>query len=172
MASSSEVYTKEAYSLIKRQITLRAAVNFGASGVPTLEKWQPSTVNPPQPVGYSAASTSPAGVIGVQGFQGVTSVAQNATGDYTFTFNTSFQRLLDCYVTWQNPSANLPPAAQNLAVVASGGSYGGTNVNPGGGNSATVEVLTLSVGTSPAATNPGNGEVGIFAFVFDDSGSI
>lgn len=125
-------------SFEKKLIHVFARILFGASGVPTLE----AVDVPGNPQNYIAAGTG--------GWMGIKSIIQNAAGDYTLTFQDNFMRLVGFEPTWLNPFAELPAAAPRLELVASGGSYAGTNMQAAGG--ATIEFLTLAGSSTSTST--------------------
>jgi hypothetical protein len=172
---SSLAYTQFDFSLVRKKVTLFAVVDIGASGAATLKQWTP----PAAAVAgaYSDAQTTPANAYSPAGTQGVATVTKEATaGQYTFTFQGSFTRLLGARHTCLVPTTGLP-AAPILGVVG---------VTPGVASApgtitvqlAAPQVTTAQFGTGTdatlgsVATNPANGERIIFEFVLDDSSAI
>lgn len=121
-------FTQFGLTLEKRVVSIYAKVAIGASGAPTL-----STANS----------------------KGVTSVSRNSAGDYTFTFQDRYVKLMSIKMTAQS-STGLP-AAPIVGVKANSIS-----------TARTLKLVTTTAGGG-SATDPGNGETLFFEFVFGDS---
>lgn len=130
-------------TLDKGVVSLFAVVNFGASGAPTLQKWDPSARS------YSAASST--------GFRGIKTITRTSAGTYDVTLQDSYNRLLQLNYTFQNASA----AAAPLVIVQTPN----TNLN-----STTAPKFSMTfLNTSGSATDPASGEQVVFEIILQNS---
>lgn len=156
---SNLAYNQFDFSVIKKKVTLYAVVDVGGSGAVTLKQWTPS-------VGasagtYSSAQTTAANAYSPAGTQGIASVTkETAAGQWTFTFQGSFARLLGARATCLVPTTGIS-AAPDLGVVG---------VTPGVASAPGSVTIALSL--NGAAANPASGERVIVEFVLDDSSTI
>lgn len=142
-----------------------AAVVFGATGAPTLDKWVPYT--PTTSGGYATASTT--------GYAYILSVVRNGTGDFSINFvvGDSTQRLLRVEATFF--PGGFPTAGSTAGLYPLAGSAPAAPLwyvkqalmQPVPGNSGYVRVQFGNA--SQTATDPASGEGVLFTFVFDDS---
>lgn len=128
------------YSMVKGRVTLFARITIGATGAPTLTKWNPGTGT------FTAAPTTGIGPYAI-GCEGVKSVSRVSTGVYVLLLQDTYQRLLDLDMTVANAT--------------------GLPTTPGIGQWTTgTDVRTLATGikfttmsSSATAADPASGDV-------------
>ena len=129
-------------TLAKEVVSLYAQVSFGASGAPTLVT-----------TGTNSTKTS----------QGIKSISQNGTGDYTITLQDPYYQLLWFGVAWDESSnSGSAPLAYSQSWVKArtvGTTSGGT-----------IEFVTG--GAAGAATNPASGEIALIEIVVQNSNAV
>lgn len=151
-------WTQEAYSVLKKKVTIVMVVDFGTTGAPTLKTW-----NPGSGINASSYTTAPASANSLSpgGTAGVASITRNSQGNFTAALNFgSYQRLIGLRSTYSVPTTGTP-AAPGIGIVTPAGGVD----NPG--KITSVNFVTLN--GSLAATDPVSGEQGTFIFEFDDS---
>jgi len=128
------------YSAVKGVVRLWARVSIGATGAPTLSKWNPATRT------YSSAPTTGTGPY-ARGAEGIKSIARNDVGVYTLTLQDTYQRVLGFKATFSN-ATGLP------TIVAVGLWSAATDVT-----AATPVIKFTTMSSTATAADPANGDV-------------
>lgn len=126
-----------------KTVDVFAKVSFGAAGAPTLD---------------AAAS------------RGVLSVTRDAAGKLTFVFGSKVNKAnqLDQYVRLADARVVFDTKAVGAGVAAASPSLQVIDCQVHDGKKASCQVMLCDLET-PAATDPANGEVGLFRFTFVDT---
>ena len=84
---ANRLSTQFTNTIIKGVYTVYARINIGATGAPTLQKWNPANRT------YTAAPTTGSGPYAI-GVEGVKSISRISAGVYTLLLQDTWQRLL------------------------------------------------------------------------------
>lgn len=137
-------FEQYSYSLEKKPVTIYAVADGGGAGVNmSLLQWTNSA--------YSAA---PSG-----GTRGVKSIARAADGQYTFTMQDNYQRLLDVSASAMAKDGSTTPLAVACWVMAN---------SPGASGGATVK-LQFYLATPGTPVAPGTNDRWFINFTWSDS---
>jgi len=137
-------FTQFSYSLEKKMVSICANFDGGGAGVNcSLLHWNGSSL-----------VAAPSG-----GTRGVKSITRNGDGDYTFTMQDNYQRLLDVSGSFLAKDGSTTP----LAVA-----YWIKSVSPGAAGGATVRIITY-LATPGTPVSPGTNDRGYFCFTWSDS---
>lgn len=148
-------------SMLKGVFYLQGAVNIGAAGAPTLQKWNPVTVNRSTPI-YTAAPTVQSGAFLPNmslGEQGIKSITRVSAGVYNVLLQDTYQRLLDFRAVFSNVTG--------LPTTISTGLWASTDVTTIGTG---IKFTTLSA--SGVAADPASGDVMLFSLLLQNSTAI
>lgn len=147
-------FTNQQYSLVKGRVSLWARVSIGATGAPTLSKWNPATRT------YTSAPTTGTGPYAI-GCEGIKSIARNDVGVYTITLQNTYQRLLALKATFSN-STGLP------TILSVGIWSAATDVTVA--SAPVVKFSTLS--STGTAADPASGDIMQLEFELQNSAVI
>ena len=140
------------FTLVKRQVTLYAAVSVGAAGAVTLQKWGYPTLG----AGGQSYATAPTGAVPVGaaypnqyqvGAEGVLSVTRTAAGLWTVKLQDNYQRCLG--VTAQGQLAGGLSAIVNVGLNS-------TITSMTAANGSVIGLALLSA--TATAADPASGE--------------
>ena len=154
MANRSFIMQDHA-TLIKGQVELYCAVNVGAAGAVTLQRWNYPTLAPAAATArtYTAAPTTGGGpafpLQAAQGAEGVFSVARTAAGLWTVTLQDAYQRLvgLSFFSSLAGGLSAVVSVHENTTI---------TNMNSGTPARSLIGVALLSA--TATALDPASGE--------------
>jgi hypothetical protein len=142
---SNRLAQQFAYTLEKGVYALGCNISIGATGAPTLNKWNPNTRT------YSAAATSGSGLYAI-GWQGIKSISRVSAGVYLLTLQDTWQRILQFSYSMSN-ATGLP------TTVGVGLWTTGTDVT----NKAAPTIKFTCLTATGVAGDPANGDVlGLF----------
>ncbi len=137
------------WSLEKKLVNLFANTVGGGTGVNmTLQSWNDQSGT------TGALATAASG-----GFKGVKSVTRNGTGDFTFTFQDNYRRLLDVSGNALAVDGSTTPLAVAYWIKA---------VNPLASGGATVRIITY-LATPGTPVDPGTNDRWYWQFCWGDS---
>lgn len=132
-------FSQYQYSMVKGRVTLFARVTIGATGAPTLTKWNPGTGT------FTAAPTTGSGPYAI-GCEGVKSITRISTGVYNLLLQDTYQRLLEFDVIFSN-ATGLPTTSPGLWTT-------GTDVR-----TLATGIKFTTINSSGAAADPASGDV-------------
>jgi hypothetical protein len=144
-------------ALVKGIVTIYARVNIGATGAPTLQKWNPSSRT------YTAAPTSGSGPYAI-GAEGVKSISRVSAGVYLLTLQDTWQRFVSFRASVSNATGLPTTALIGLWTT-------GTDVTAA---APAIKFTTLGLAAGPAyaATDPVSGDVLNIKIVLQNSSAL
>lgn len=160
---ANRTFVSESYGIIKREVRLYAAVDVGAAGAVTLQKWNyPVFGGGVNARTYTAAPTTAAGQgypgMYQTGAEGVRSVTRTAAGLWTIQLQDNYQRCL-------RVDAQGELAGGLSAVVGVGRNSTTTNMTASGGSEIGIALLTATA----TAGDPADGETIYLTFTLADA---
>ena len=151
---ANRAFANQQFTLVKGRVTLWARITIGATGAPTLTKFNPVDAT------FSSAPTTGTGPYAI-GCEGIKSITRNATGTYTVVLQDRYRRLLSLGLTVANATG--APTAFGLGLWTTG-----TDVTSA--SAPAVKFSTLS--STGTVADPASGDVVNLTFELQSAGVI
>ncbi len=151
---ANRAFANQAFTSIKGRVTLWARVTIGATGAPTLTKFNPVDAT------FSSAPTTGSGPYAI-GAEAIKSISRSATGTYVVVLQDRYRRLLSLGLTVANATG--APTAFGCGLWTTG-----TDVTSA--TSPQVKFSTLS--STGTVADPASGDVLNLCFELQNSSVI
>ncbi len=138
---ASRAFANQQFSMVKGRVTLWARITIGATGAPTLTKFNPVDAT------FSAAPTTGSGPYAI-GCEGIKSISRSAAGTYVVVLQDRYRRLLSLGLTTANATG--APTAFGLGLWTTG-----TDVT----SSSSPQVKFSTLSSTGTVADPASGDV-------------